>query len=60
MTQLRQPKQSNAALAVVVRMWIVTLAILALPAVGAALVGLNQCKDSACASGTRTAGYASR
>jgi hypothetical protein len=57
MTRYRQPRQSNAALAVVIRMWIITLAILAVPALGAVIVGLNQCKDSACAGGTQTAGY---
>ena len=57
MSKLRQPNQANAALAVVIRMWIITLAILAVPALGAAIVGLNQCKDSACAGGTQTAGY---
>jgi hypothetical protein len=60
MTNLRQQKQSNAALAVVIRIWIATLAILAVPAVGAAIVGLNQCKDPACSSGTQTAGYVGR
>ncbi|MEJ0077034.1 MAG: hypothetical protein WDO17_16625 [Alphaproteobacteria bacterium] len=60
MTKQRQQKESNAALAVVIRMWIVTLAILAVPAVGAALVGLNQCKDAACASGAQTARYVGR
>ena len=57
---MRQPKQSNAALAVVIRIWIVTLAILAVPALGLAVVGLNQCKDAACSSRTQTARYLGR
>jgi len=57
---MRQPKQSNAALAVVIRIWIVTLAILAVPALGLAVVGLNQCKDAACSSGSQTARYLGR
>jgi hypothetical protein len=60
MTKLRQPKQSNAALAVVIRIWIVTLAILAVPAVGAMIVGLNQCQEPACTRGAQTAGYVGR
>jgi len=57
---MRQPKQSKAALAVVIRIWIATLAILAVPAVGLTIVGLNQCKDAACSSGTQTARYLGR
>ena len=57
MTKLPQPKQSNAALAIAIRMWIVTLAILSMPAVGIAIVGLGQCKDAACASTSQTARY---
>ena len=54
----RQRRESDAALAVVIRMWIITLAILAVPALGAVIVGLNQCNDPACASGqSRTAHY---
>ena len=60
MTNLHQPKQANAALAVVIRMWIITLAILAVPAAGAVILGLNQCSETACASGTQTAGYLGR
>lgn len=61
MPELRRPKESNAALAVVVRMWIITLAILTVPALGAVIVGLNQCKDPACTSGTsQTARYVGR
>jgi hypothetical protein len=60
MTRQRQQRQSNAALAVVIRVWIATLAILAVPAVGAAIVGLNQCKDPACSNGTQTARYLGR
>jgi hypothetical protein len=57
---MRQPKQSNAALAVVIHMWIITLAILAVPALGLTIAGLNQCKDAACSSGTQTARYLGR
>ena len=61
MPELRRQKESNAALAIVIRMWIVTLAILAVPAIGAAIVGLNQCKDPACIGGTsQTARYLGR
>lgn len=61
MSKLRQQKETNAALAIVIRMWIITIAILAVPALGAVIVGLNQCKDPACASGTSwTAHYAGR
>jgi len=61
MSKLRQQKESNAALAVVVRIWVVTLAILAVPALGAAIVGLGQCKDIACSSGaSQTARYIGR
>jgi hypothetical protein len=61
MTRLRQPKQSNAALAVVIRMWIITLAILTVPALGAVIVGLGQCKDPGCVSGpSQTARYVGR
>jgi hypothetical protein len=61
MSKLRQQKESNAALAVVIRIWIITLAILTAPALGAVIVGLNQCKDAACASATsQTAHYAGR
>ena len=52
MSKLRQQKETNAALAIVIRMWIVTLAILAVPALGAVIVGLNQCKDPGCSGGT--------
>jgi hypothetical protein len=59
--ELRRQKETNAALAIVIRMWIITLAILAVPALGAAIVGLNQCKDPACVSGTsQTARYVGR
>jgi len=57
---MRQPKQSKAALAVVIRIWIATLAILAVPALGLTIAGLNQCKDAACSSGTQTARYLGR
>ena len=61
MTKLRQQKQSNAALSVVIRVWIVTLTILAVPALGAAIVGLGQCKQSACSTETsQTARYVGR
>ena len=60
MSKLRQPNQANAALAVVIRMWIITLAILAAPAAGAVILGLNQCNEAACTSGTQTAGYIGR
>jgi hypothetical protein len=60
MTKLRQQKQSNAALAVVIRMWIITLAILVVPAAGAMIVGLGQCKEIACTSSTQTARYVGR
>jgi hypothetical protein len=54
-------KEPNAALAVVIRIWIVSLAILAVPALGAAIVGLGQCKDIACTSaGSQTARYIGR
>jgi len=54
-------KESNAALAVVIRIWIVSLAILAVPALGAAIVGLGQCKDVACTSeSAQTARYMAR
>ena len=54
-------KESNAALAVVIRIWIVSLAILAVPALGAAIVGLGQCKDVGCMSGSaQTARYIGR
>ena len=60
-TKLRTQKQSNAALVVVVRMWIITLAILAVPALGLAIVGLGQCKDPACSAGMpQTARYVDR
>ena len=53
--------ESKAALAVVIRIWIVSLAILAAPALGAVIVGLNQCKDAGCTSGhPQTAGYVGR
>ena len=52
MSKLRQQKETNAALAIVIRMWIVTLAILAVPALGAVIVGLNQCKDPGCSART--------
>ena len=56
MSRMRQQKETNAALAAVIRMWIITLAILAVPALSAVIVGLNECKDPACASGaSRTA-----
>lgn len=58
MSKLQQQKETKAAFAIVIRMWIITLAILAVPALGAVIVGLNQCKDPACASGiSRTAHY---
>ena len=58
---MRPQKQSNAALAVVIRIWIVTLAILAVPALGAVIVGLGQCKQSACSTDTsQTARYIGR
>ena len=61
MPELRRPKESNAALAVVIRMWIITLAILTIPALGAVIVGLNQCKDPACNDATsQTARYIAR
>jgi hypothetical protein len=61
MTKLRQQKQSSAALSVVIRIWIVTLAILAVPALGGMIVGLGQCKQSACSTGTsQTARYVGR
>ena len=61
MSKLRQQKETNAALAVVIRIWIVTLAILAVPALGAVIVGLNQCKDPGCSGGTwQVAQYADR
>ena len=51
-------KESNAALAVVIRIWIVSLAILAAPALGAVIIGLGQCKDIACANAsTQTARF---
>jgi len=54
-------KESNAALAVVIRIWIVSLAILAVPALGAAILGLGQCKDIACTGGsTQTVRYVGR
>jgi hypothetical protein len=54
-------KESNAALAVVIRIWIVSLAILAAPALGAAIVGLGDCKDVSCTSGSsHTARYIAR
>ena len=52
MSRLRRQKESKAALTIVVRMWIVALALLAVPALGAVIVGLNQCKDPACVSRT--------
>jgi hypothetical protein len=58
---MRRQKQSNAALAVMIRIWIVTLAILAVPALGAVIVGLGQCKQSACSpEGSQTARYIGR
>jgi hypothetical protein len=58
---MRPQKQSNAALAVVIRIWIVTLAILAVPALGAVIVGLGQCKQSACSTeSSQTARYIGR
>jgi len=60
-TKLRKQEGSNAALAIVIRMWIMTLAILSVPALGAAIVGLGQCKDPACSAGTsQTARYVGR
>jgi len=53
--ELRQQKEANAALAIVIRMWIITLAILAVPALGAVIIGLSQCKDPACVSRTSQA-----
>jgi hypothetical protein len=54
-------KDSRAALAVVVRIWIVSLAILSAPALAAGIVGLGQCKDIACPAGaSQTAGYIAR
>ena len=52
MRKMRQQKETNAALAIVIRIWIATLAILAVPALGAVIVGLNQCKDPGCSTGT--------
>jgi hypothetical protein len=61
MIKLRQQKETNATLTVVIRMWIVTLAILAVPALSAVIVGLNQCKDLGCTVGaSRTAHYVGR
>jgi hypothetical protein len=61
MGKFPQQKETNAALAIVIRMWIITLAILAVPALGAVIVGLNQCKDPACTSWmSRTAQYVGR
>jgi hypothetical protein len=56
---LNQQRESSAALAIVIRMWIITLAILTVPALGAVIVGLNQCKDPACA-GAPSARYVGR
>lgn len=54
-------KEKNAALAVVIRVWIVSLAILAAPALGAMIVGLGQCKDVGCMSSpSQTARYVGR
>jgi hypothetical protein len=61
MSKLRQQKETNAALAIAIRMWIIALAVLAVPALGALIVGLNQCKDPACVSRTsQTAQYVVR
>jgi hypothetical protein len=58
---LRRQKQENAAREIVIRIWIVTLAILAIPALGAVIVGLGQCKQSECpAAPSQTARYLSR
>ena len=59
MSKLRQQKEAKTALAIAIRMWIATLAILAVPALGAVIVGLNQCKDPGCSARTsRVAQYA--
>ena len=52
--------ESNAALVVVVRIWIVSLALLAAPALGAYVFSLSQCKDVACTASAQTARYAGR
>ena len=52
MNKLRQQKEAKTALAIAIRMWIATLAILAIPALGAVIVGLNQCKDPGCSAST--------
>jgi hypothetical protein len=52
MSKLRQQKEAKTALAIAIRMWIATLAILAIPALGAVIVGLNQCKDPGCSAKT--------
>src|SRR5262245_6596035 len=56
MNKLRQQKETNAALGVVIRIWIIMLAILAVPALGAVIVGLNQCKDPGCSARTSQIG----
>jgi hypothetical protein len=52
MSKLRQQKEAKTALAIAVRMWIATLAILSVAALGAVIVGLNQCKDPGCSTRT--------
>ena len=53
--------EKNAAFAVVIRIWIVSLAILSAPALAAGIVGLGQCKDIACPAGaSQTARYMAR
>jgi len=61
MSKLRQQKEAKTALVIAIRMWIATLAILAVPALGAVIVGLNQCKDPGCSAGiSRMARYVDR
>lgn len=61
MSKLRQQKEAKRALAIAICMWIATLAVLAVPALGAVIVGLNQCKDPGCSAGTsRVAWYVDR
>ena len=54
-------KTSNAALAVVIRIWIVSLALLAAPALGAYLFDLSHCKGVSCTSASsQSARYIAR
>jgi hypothetical protein len=54
-------KESNAALAVVIRIWIVSLALLAVPALGAYIFSLSQCRDAVCTSASsQSARYIAR